>query len=117
MATTPASISGSARGIKNTLSGFVVESEEINSQAVVEEFDDQNGARADEVAYDTRTDLSLTVYSASSATAAPAEAGSKTFSYASKKWHVDSVREAGTYNSRRRWTISAHRYENYPSGT
>jgi len=116
MATTPAAISGSARGIKNTLSGFVVESEEINSQAVVEEFDDQNGARADEVAYDTRTDLSLTVYSASAATTAPAEAGS-TFAYASKKWHVDSVREAGTYNARRRWTISAHRYENYPSGT
>ena len=116
MATTPSSITGSVRGISNTLSGFVIENEEFNESAVVEEFDDQTGARADEVAYDHRTDLSLTVYSAGSNTTAPAAVG-ETLSYAAKTWMVDSVREAGTYNARRRWTITAHKYDNFPKGS
>ena len=39
----------------------------------------------------------------------------KSSSHANKKWKVDSVREAGTYNARRRWTITAHRYDNFPA--
>lgn len=121
MATVPASISGSPRGIANTLSGFVVESEEFNETPVQEDFDDQNGARADEQVYDTRVDLNLTVYGASanadisSALTALTGSGGKTITYASKKWKVDSCREAGTYNGRRRWTITAHRYDNFPA--
>lgn len=120
MATTPSSISGSPRGISNTLSGFVVESEEFNETPVQEDFDDQNGARADERVYDTRVDLTLTVYGASaqasidSALAAIATSGGKTVTYGGKKWKVDSCREAGSYNGRRRWTITAHRYDNFP---
>ena len=121
MATVPASISGSPRGIQNTLSGFVIESEEINPTPVQEDFDDQNGARADERVYDTRVDLNLTVYGASSsadissALTAITGSGGNTITYASKKWKVDSCREVGTYNGRRRWTITGHRYDNFPA--
>lgn len=121
MATVPASISGSPRGISNTLADFVVESEEINETPVQEDFDDQNGARADEKVYDTRVDLSLTVYGAkadadiSARLSAIANSGGKSISYAGKTWKVDSVREAGTYNGRRRWTIAAHRFDNFPA--
>lgn len=121
MATVPASISGSPRGISNTLADFVVESEEINDTPVQEDFDDQNGARADEKVYDTRVDLSLTVYGAkadadiSARLSAIANSGGKSISYAGKTWKVDSVREAGTYNGRRRWTIAAHRFDNFPA--
>lgn len=120
MATTPASISGSPRGIAHTLTGFVVESEEINPTPVQEDFDDQNGARADEKVYDTRVDLNLTVYGASanadidSVLTAITNSGGNTITYASKKWKVDSCREVGTYNARRRWTITAHRFDNFP---
>ena len=62
MATNPTGITGSPRGISNTLDGFVVENEEFNESPVQEDFDDQNGARADEKVYDTRVDLNLTVY-------------------------------------------------------
>ena len=123
MATVPASITGSPRGITNTLADFVVESEEINEVPVQEDFDDQTGARADEVVYDTRTDLTLTVYGAKAAAnlegklTAITTSGGKTITYASKKWKVDSVREAGTYNGRRRWTITAHRFTNFPAQT
>lgn len=121
MATVPASISGSPRGISNTLTGFVVESEEFNETPVQEDFDDQTGARADERVYDTRVDLNLTVYGASasadisSALTAITGSGGHTITYASKKWKVDSCREAGTYNGKRRWTITAHRFDNFPS--
>lgn len=121
MATTPTGISGSPRGISNTLDGFVVENEEFNESPVQEDFDDQNGARADEKVYDTRVDLNLTVYGKTAEAdiekvlMAIANSGGKKISYASKTWKVDSVREAGTYNARRRWTITAHRYDNFPA--
>ena len=123
MATVPSSISGSPRGISNTLTGFVVESEEFNETPVQEDFDDQNGARADEQVYDTRVDLNLTVYGASSSAnissvmTAISGSGGYTITYDSKKWKVDSCREAGTYNGKRRWTITAHRYDNFPAQT
>lgn len=119
MATTPTSISGSPRGITNTLTGFVVESETITEVPVQEDFDDQQGARADERVYDHRVDLELTVYGAASTSLAPpvtaiAGSGGNYVAYASHRWKVDSVKEAGTYNGRRRWTITAHRYDNFP---
>lgn len=121
MATVPASISGSPRGISNTLTGFVVESEEFNETPVQEDFDDQIGARADEQVYDTRKELTLTVYGQTSAAAisgvltAISGSGGNTITYAGKNWKVDSCREAGTYNGKRRWTITAHRYDNFPA--
>ncbi len=121
MATNPTGITGSPRGISNTLDGFVVENEEFNETPVQEDFDDQNGARADEKVYDTRVDLNLTIYGKtaqadiSNLLKAIENSGGKTITYASKTWKVDSVREAGTYNARRRWTITAHRYDNFPA--
>lgn len=121
MATTPANISGSPRGISNTLTGFVVESEEINPTPVQEDFDDQNGARADERVYDTRVDLTLTVYGATaqaridSVLSAIANSGGQSITYGNHKYKVDSCREVGTYNARRRWTITAHRFDNFPA--
>lgn len=121
MATNPTDINGSPRGIANTLDGFVVENEEFNETPVQEDFDDQNGARADEKVYDTRVDLNLTVYGKTAQADIAkvltdiAKSGGKTITYAKKKWKVDSCREAGTYNARRRWTITAHRYDNFPA--
>lgn len=121
MATNPTGITGSPRGIANTIDGFVVENEEFNETPVQEDFDDQNGARADEKVYDTRVDLNLTVYGKtaqadiSNLLTAIKDSGGKTITYAKKTWKVDSCREAGTYNARRRWTITAHRYDNFPA--
>ena len=124
MATVPNSISGSPRGITNTLSGFVIETETITETPVQEDFDDQTGARADEQVYDTRFDLRLTVYGANSEadiddvvvdfSSSDTKKGKKIV-YAGKNWKVDSCEEAGSYNGRRRWNISAHRYNNYPA--
>ena len=121
MATVPATIKGSPRGIQNTLSGFVVESENFDERPIQEDNDDQNGARADEVVYDTEETLELTVYGATSAadiTAVVVAMGNgytgKKIVYAGKTWKVDSCKEAGTYNGKRRWTIQAHKRDNFP---
>ena len=124
MATVPSSISGSPRGITNSVTGFVIESETITETPVQEDFDDQTGARADEQVYDTRYDLRLTVYGASASanitsvvvafSSTDASKGKKIV-YGSKTWKVDSCEEAGSYNGRRRWNINAHRYNNYPA--
>ena len=124
MATVPNSISGSPRGITNTLSGFVIESESITEAPVQEDFDDQTGARADEQVYDTRYDLRLTIYGASNTASIGSVVADfsssdkkqgKKIVYAGKNWKVDNCEEAGSYNGRRRWNISAHRYNNYPA--
>ena len=116
MATTPPIAAGTPRGITNTLSGYVVETESITPADRSEEVPDQQGAIADEINFDIRTDLRLTVRSAkASVTAPPATAGSKAFSYADSTWKVDSVEEAGSYNGLRRWNINAHKYTNFPA--
>ena len=128
MPTSPAEIKGSPRGITNTLTGFVVESENINDAPVQEEFDDQCGARADEQVYDNRVDLKLTVYGATSSAsigsvvvAMPTGYTGKRIKYPSGSggvWYkVDNVEEAGTYNGRRRWNITGHKFDNFPPQT
>lgn len=116
MATTPEIIeAGTPRGIQRTLENFVIETESITPADRSEEVPDQKGAIADEINYDVRTNLRLTVRSAKATVSAPpAEAGSASFSYDGKLWKVDDVEESGTYNGLRRWNINAHRYVNYP---
>ena len=115
MATVPAGIAaGTPRGITNTLSGYVVETENITPTDRSEEVPDQKAAIVDEIHYDTRTDLRLTVRSATTNATAPTTAGATDFTYAGSKWKVDSVEEAGSYNGLRRWNVNAHKYENWP---
>lgn len=117
MALNPTGITGTLRGISRTLTGYVIETESITENDVSEPVPDQNGAIAEEIKYDKRTDLSLTVRSKTNSTSAPATIGT-VLTYPSTsgvKYHVDSVEDAGSYNGLRRWNIRAHRYENYPA--
>ena len=128
MATSPTEIKGSPRGITNKLDGFVVESENINDAPVQEEFDDQDGARADEQVFDNRKDLKLTVYGATANAAISSVIVAMPTGYTGKRikypsgsdgvWYKgDNVEEAGTYNGRRRWNITAHKFDNFPPQT
>ena len=116
MATTPTGITGAARGIVRTLAGFVVESEGIDTTAIIDQTPDQTGAIAHEEVYDHRYDLNLVAFSASPARVAPATTNDLIV-YDDTTYVVDSVAEAGTYNGKLKWTIRAHRYTNYPAQT
>ena len=127
MATTPTEIKGSPRGITNTLTGFVVESESIVDAPVQEEVDDQSGARADEIVYDNRKDLKLTVYGATSSASIASVLEAMPTGYTGQRikypssgntyYKVDSVEEAGIYNGRKRWNITGHKFDNFPPQT
>ena len=128
MATTPTEIKGSPRGITNTLTGFVVETERIVDAPVQEDVPDQNGAQADEIVYDNRKNLNLTVYGATSSASIASVIEDMPTGYTGQRikypsgnggvyYKVDSVEEAGTYNGRRRWTITGHKFENFPPQT
>ena len=113
MATNPA-ITGAVRGISNTLSGYVVQSENMTKSPVFEQVPDQDGAIGYETVYDHREDLSLSVISNGSTTAAPT-VQDEIIAYAGKNWFVDSCEEAGTYQGVRKWNIRAHKFDNWPA--
>ena len=107
MATTPSSVHGEY-GIDTMLSGYTIETESITRTPQVETVPDQKNAVANEIKYDTRWDLKLTVRGASEPTA------SDSFSYDGNTWAVGSIEKAGSYNGLRRFNISAHRFTNFP---
>ena len=103
----------SARGITRTLDGYIIQNETITTSPISEETDNQVGARIDEEVFDHRFDLSLTLVSASPTRTPPATTDD-IIEYDGKKWKVDSIEEAGTYNAKVRFSVRAHRYDNYP---
>lgn len=108
MATIPQAVAGTY-GISNTLADYTVESETITESPLRETVPDQSNAVANEIKYDTRYELRLTVRGAS------APSASAVLAYGGHKWAVDSVEYAGSYNGLQRYTVSAHRFENYPA--
>lgn len=108
MATTPTAVAGTY-GIAMTLNGYTIESYSISENPQREQVPDQKNAIVNEVVYDTRWDLRLTIRGA----AAPY--ASSTLSFAGKNWAVDIIEEAGSYNGLLRYNVTAHRYNNFPS--
>lgn len=103
-----------ARGIAKSLSGFVIQNYEITEAPQRQEYPDQQGAIRAGAKYDTRYDLSATVYCAGAAGDPPASGD--TFSFDGHDWKLDTCKEAGTYNDLLRYAITAHRYTNWPTG-
>lgn len=97
-------------GIATTLEGYVIESENVTETPQVEPIPNQKNQLADEIQYDTRYELRLTVRGATKPAAT-------ILTYDSEKWAVDSVEKAGSYNGLKRFNITAHRTTLYPGST
>ena len=113
MATTP-SFTTSIRGVAKTYANGSIEDYTITRSPISEAVPDQYGAIATEMVYDHKEDLSVTMHAAGST--APTFTGD-VITFDSVKYHVDSVAEAGSYQNVKRWTVTAHRFDNTPSGT
>lgn len=100
-------------GIDNLLSGFIVQSEEIAEERITDTTQDQKGAVVSQLDYDAHWTLTLGVIGDTGATL-PA-AGDISFSYADHVWKVQSVTYNGEYNNKKRWTITAERWFNWPA--
>ena len=112
MATTP-SFTTAIRGVAKTYSNGSIEDYTITRPPISEAVPDQYGAIATEMVYDHKEDLSVTMHAAGST--APTFTGD-TVTFDSKTWQVDSVAEAGSFQNVTRWTVTAHRYDNFPAG-
>ena len=106
-------IRGEEWGIDNTLSGFIIQSEDISEEVITDTTQDQKGAVVSQLDYDKHWTLSLGVIGDTNA--ALPEVGDTTFSYGGNKWKVTNVTYAGSYQDKKKWTIAAERWYNFPA--
>ena len=105
-------IRGDEWGIDNTLSGFIVQSEDIAEEVIQDVTQDQKGAVVSELDYDKHWTLTLGLIGDTNATLP--EVGDITFTYANAKWKVNSVTYTGAYNDKKKWSVTCERWINFP---
>ena len=103
MATSPTSVDA-LYGIATALTGFTIESESVRDVPQLEKVPDQMNRTAKELLIETRHEATLTLRGASAPTAATFD----DYQGSGKKWILDSVEKAGTYNGLQRWNVSMH---------
>ena len=106
-------IRGNEWGIDNELSGFIVQSEDIAEEVITDTTQDQKGAVVSQLDYDQHWTLTLGVIGDTAATLP--EVGDITFTYGGHKWKVNGVTYTGAYNDKKKWSITAERWTNFPA--
>lgn len=106
-------IRGAEFGIDNLISGFIIQSESISESVMTDVTQDQKSAVVSELDYDKRWDLNITMIGDTEATLP--ESGDITFAYGGHKWKLDSVTYNGSYQDKKSWSLTAHRYYNFPA--
>lgn len=112
MPTVPATLPKAARGIAETIDGYIASELSIKETIITEQTPDQMGAVVDEEDYDVRHDLRAVLWGPDSP---PAAAGDTTFSVNSIKYKVESVEKAGAYEQKVKWIVVGYRYTNFPA--
>ena len=113
-------IRGEEWGIDNVLANCIIQSENITESRVTDITQDQKGAVVSELDYDARWDMTLTLIGDSAKLPVTGDetafaVGDTTFTYAGKKWKIDSCAYTGTYNGKKQYTVTAHRTKNFPA--
>lgn len=106
-------IRGNEWGIDNTLSGFIVQSEDIAEEVITDTTQDQKGAVVSQLDYDQHWTLTLGVIGDTDATLP--EVGDTAFEYGGNKWKVLTVTYTGAYNDKKKYSITAERYRLFPA--
>lgn len=106
-------IRGNEWGIDNTLSGFIVQSEDIAEEVITDTTQDQKGAVVSQLDYDQHWTLTLGVIGDTDATLP--EVGDTAFEYGGHKWKVLTVTYTGAYNDKKKYSITAERYRLFPA--
>lgn len=106
-------VRGAEWGIDNTLSGFIIQSEDITEEVITDTTQDQKGAVVSQLDYDKHWTLNLGVIGDTEA--ALPEVGDTAFSYDGKTWKVTNVTYTGAYNDKKKWSIAAERWYNFPA--
>ena len=116
-------IRGNQFGIDNTLSNWIIQSEDITRSVITDPTQDQKGALVSELDYDETWSLVLNVIGGTGGSGdctedeALPQVGDTTFTYANHKWKVDGVSYQGSFADKKKYTITAHRNKHFPSQT
>lgn len=119
-------------GIDAVLSGFIIQNVTITGSRIYDTTQDQKGAVVSELDYDEEQTMSMEVIGGSGAedpdglafTTNPDGSqgetglipGNMAFSWNNKYWKIRSVTYNGSFNDKKRYTIEAVRYRNFPVG-
>lgn len=124
--TVPATIAGVMNdtqwGIDNTLSGFIVQSEDYNEDRSTDQTQDQKGRVVYDLDYDRHYTCTLQVIGTGNLSSQGCYVGSTTFQWqqsptisAKTHWKVQSIAYNGSYNDKKKYTINLERWQNYPA--
>lgn len=120
-------IQGAEWGIDHTLDNFIIQNETINEEVITDTTQDQKGAVVSQLDYDKHWTLTFDIIgdtaavsaalggTLADATGATFQTGDYTFSYGGAKWKIMSVNYAGAYNDKKKWSVTAERWVNFPS--
>ena len=125
-ALTPTSAEGITKdgwGIDAVLNGFIIQNANVTCSRITDPTQDQKGAVISELDYDQQWNLTLDVIgnpgSGSIADFEDAQigvdVGDTAFSWNGHTWKVDSVTYQGSFQDKKRYQITAHRYKNFPA--
>ena len=105
-------------GIDATLSGYIIQDVQITTSRTVDTTQDQKGAVVSELDYDERWDGTMTVVGGDGTedpdTLPGIATGDTTFTWAGKKWKVQSVQYTGNFQSKKMYQITFYRFRNFP---
>ena len=113
-------IRGEQWGIDATLSGFIIQDVQISEERITDTTQDQKGAVVSQLDYDQHWTMSMTVIGGDGSedgSVGGIVAGDTAFEWAGHKWKVTNVTYTGTYNDKKRYSVSFHRFISFPSQT
>lgn len=114
-------IRGNQWGIDNTLSGWIIQSENITSENITDTTQDQKGAVVSQLDYDGHWTLQLDLIGGTGGSgdgtedSSLPEVGAIDFTYAGHTWKVNGVNYDGSYQDKKKYTITAERWVNFPA--
>ena len=111
-------IRGNQWGIDATLSGYIIQDVQISEERITDTTQDQKGAVVSQLDYDKHWTMSMTVIGGEGTedgSISGIQAGDTTFSWNGHNWKVTNVTYTGTYNDKKKYSVSAERWANFPS--
>lgn len=120
--TNPASagtlIRGDQWGIDATLSGFIIQDVQISEERITDDTLDQKGALVSQLDYDSRWNGSMTVIGGDGSedgSVGGLQVGDTNFEWAGKKWKITNITYQGTYNDKKKYSVTFFRAKNFPA--
>lgn len=110
-------IRSSQWGIDAILSGFIIQDVSINEERITDTTQDQKGAVVSQLDYDQHWTMSMNVIGgdgSENGSVGSISAGDIDFTWAGHKWKVTGVQYQGNYADKKKYTINAERWTNFP---